>query len=683
MMPAALVSALALSVLTSVAPGGSADADLAETIDRFETLRLSGSGSVPVRNLPLTSGHLTLLLKSGNAALVRAGNEIVGLFFEGQGDLEYRSADPIEFPAMTYNLKKASSLAFEKGAALTVRDRFERVLWLAAGTPLPELPGSAGPSLEASLQKQREKFRKARASPTSHFFAVQHWNAPQAALVAAEIDGGKEDLRYFFDEVTDRTERLELLRKASSADSEMRRQLFPVTLSEQPIGRDRRDPLMPPFFLTDVRVDLIASEGKDAALTVTETIAPQGGSRSVLAFSLSSTVYDISGIGALKPRTYRVKAVTDEAGKPLSFHHQNGEILVGLRAPAAEGQPVKLTFDIAGDFLIRPAGDSYWLLGVEPWFPQPDLAGQFYTFHSIVKVKKPFVPFASGRTLSRRIEGEYAVVETEIDKPVQFAVVLAGRYELREETREGMTVRVATYAGKNERAMKQLTNLAFDILKFYERFLGPFPFTEFDILEINEYGFGQAPPGVMFITKEAFNPLMGEENRLFSGGVNERFAHEIAHQYWAYVVKMPNEQEQWLSESFAEYSAALFLKAAKGSWGSSMYESVLRQWKTGARDAGDAAPIPLANRVVATGDPEASFRIRTGLLYCKGPLLLAALHKELGDQTFLTALKSYQKTFRWKFGSTKTFEGLLEWLTKKDYKDFFEKYYWGTAMPPG
>ncbi len=682
MMPAAIVSALALSVLTSVAPGGSADADLAETIDRFETLRLSGSGSVPVRNLPLTSGHLTLLLKSGNAALVRAGNEIVGLFFEGQGDLEYRSADPIEFPAMTYNLKKASSLAFEKGSALTVRDRFERVLWLAAGTPLPELPGSAGPSLEASLQKQREKFRRVRGRPTSHLFAVQRWNAPEATLVAAELDGGKEDLRYFFDDVVDRVESLELLHKPSSADSELRRQLFGVTLSEQPIGRDRRDPLPPPFALTDVRVDLTASDGREAALTVLETVVAQGRSRSVLAFSLHNTVYDVSGIGALRPRSYRVKTVTDEAGKPLPYHHQNGQLLVGLRAPAAEGQPVHLTFDIAGDFLIRPASDSYWLLGVEPWFPQPDLNGQFYTFHAKVKVKKPFLPFASGKTVARGTDGDYAVVETEIDKPVQFAVVLAGKYELREETREGVTVRVATYAMKNERAMKQLTALAFDIMKFYERFLGPFPFPEFDIFEINEYGFGQAPPGAMFITKEAFSPLMSEADRFFSGGVNERFAHEMAHQYWAHVVKMPNEEEQWLTESFAEYSAALFLKATGGK-GLSTYDRVFRQWKSGANEAGDAASIPLANRVFVPSNPERTFRIRTGLLYGKGPLLLAALHKELGDQTFLTALRSYQKTFRWKFGSTKTFEGLLEWLTKKDYKDFFEKYYWGTAMPPG
>jgi aminopeptidase N len=75
------------------------------------------------------------------------------------------------------------------------------------------------------------------------------------------------------------------------------------------------------------------------------------------------------------------------------------------------------------------------------------------------------------------------------------------------------------------------------------------------------------------------------------------------------------------------------------------------------------------------------FAIRTGLIYDKGALLLATLHKELGDDMFLTFLKSYQKSFRWKFGSTKTVAGLLRYLTKKDYAPFFAANYWGTGMP--
>ncbi len=57
------------------------------------------------------------------------------------------------------------------------------------------------------------------------------------------------------------------------------------------------------------------------------------------------------------------------------------------------------------------------------------------------------------------------------------------------------------------------------------------------------------------------------------------------------------------------------------------------------------------------------------------------LHKELGDEKFLTFLKSYQKSRRWRHSSTAEVISLLQFLTKKDYTPFFEKYYWGTAMP--
>ena len=650
--------------------------NVALTVARFDTVSVTGS-SFSVRDVRLTSGHLTLVLKTGSAAPVRAGGEVVGLFF------------------MTFNLKKASSLSAEKSdKALVVRDGFQHVLWMVSAKALPELPGgeqvwkagearveasvAAGPSLEASFQKQREKFRRARQAPVAHLFALARGNAGSSQVVVADIDGGKEDLRYVWDDAEDRDERLELLRSFETNDSELRRQLYAVTISEQPIGRDRRDPPQAPFLLTDVRVDLTASDGKDASMTVVETVLPLGAPRSVFAFSLYNTTYAVIGAGILSPRSYKLQSVKDESGHTLAFHHRNDEVLVGLPAPAPADVPLKLTFEIAGDFLIRPGGDNFWELGVEPWFPQPDLNGQYYTFHALVKVRKPFVAFAPGRTVARKTEGDYNVVETDVDKPVQFAVVLAGKYEWEDETRNGVTIRVATYAGKNERAMKQLANLAFGIIEFYQNFLGPFPFPEFDILEINEYGFGQAPPGVMFITKEAFNPLMGEINQLFSQGINERFAHEIAHQYWGHVVKMPSLEEQWLTESFAEYSAAIFIKAFKNQ---ATYDSLVKHWKTRAKVALEASPIPLANRVAVPGDRRMQFLTRTGLIYDKGALLLAALHKEMGDQMFLTALKSFQKSLRWKFGSTKLFAGLLEFITKKDYKPFFEDYYWGVRLP--
>jgi peptidase M1-like protein len=669
--------ALAFAMAAGVVPPlGAVNADPAEDLRRFEALRVDAS-SAPVRDLILTSGRATMTLKSGSVAPVHAGGEVVGLYFEGVGTLEYRSEDPVEFPVAERMNRKSAGLAVEKtGKALVFRDSFDHLTWIASGRPLPDLPAvSSGPSLEAAFRRSVDKTQRIRGAPLAHFFTLQRANAPGDPLVVAQLEGGKEDLRYVFDGFERLSESLFVLRHPEFGDAEIRRNFDPIVLSDQPIGRDRRDPVLPSLVLTDVRVELTASDGNEADLAIDETFFPQRRAANALRLDLLSVSYARLGVAGLDRRRHRVRSVTDAAGKTLAFSHRNGDLVVVLAQPAPAEQPLKLRFRIEGDYLVRPGGDNYWMLGVEPWFPQPGLYGQYYTFHARIKVRKPFIAFAPGTTVARGSDGDYNTVETDVDKPIQFAVILGGKYEFEEEKRAGITVRVASYAGKNSRAIKQLTNLAFGIIEYYQRFLGPFPFPEFNILEINSYGFGQAPPATMFITREAFNPYIGEANQFFSTGVNERFAHEIAHQYWGHVVKMPSEEEQWLTESFAEYSAAIFLRDFKGK---STYESLLSVWKSRASDSSAAAPIALAHRL--GGSPEA-FLDRQNLIYWKGSWLLSRLHRELGEQAFLTFLKSYQKTFRWKFGSTKSVAGMLQFLTGRDYMAFFEKYYWGTEMP--
>jgi hypothetical protein len=650
---------------------------LLAAIEQFDHLTVGEA--VAVSSQTWSTGHLECRVSSGRAAPVLAGDAVVGFFFEGNGEMQYVSADPIEAPVVTFNAKKGSDLKPEKtDKGVRLRDRFTRLLWIAQGQPLPALAGAPAPPLTSSLAAQREKFRRLRGAPLSYDFAVQRLDAPELPLVRVEMDGGSEDVVYRRSDLGNNWEALSVLRPSESDDPEMRKFLYLTTLSDQPVGRDRRDPPMPRILLSDVDLDLRASAGKDASMTVVETLVPIGRPVAILRLNLDSTVYTYVGRNLAK-RAERLRKVTDESGRSLAFVHDYDEALIQLAEPAAVERPIKLKFEIDGDFLVSPAGHSFWELGIWDWFPQPSWAGQLYTFHATVRVKKPFVPFAPGKTIRRAVEGDENVVETRVDKPICFAVILAGKYTVQEEVKHGVTIRVATYALENDRAVKQLTNLAGNIIQYYQEFLGPFPLPEFNIIEINDLGWGQAPPGTMFITKEAFNPIMtAHAEDADSRGINEVFAHEIAHQYWGTAVKMPSREEQWLTESFAEYCAALFLKAYKDE---ATYKAIVKRWRGRATFGSDEIPIPLASDAFVSSDVTTRFFIRNGLLYNKGPAILYALHKELGDETFFTFLKSYQKSFAWKFGSTKMVAGLLQHMTKKDYMPFFEKYYWGTEMP--
>jgi aminopeptidase N len=643
-----------------------------ELLANYRDLKLGEAYSVS--QLTYTIGHMKVTVASGSAARVMAGSEVAGLFFKGDGSFTYQSADAIEAPLVAFNAKRQSHLAMKADAGTTtLTGTFTEMLLLAAGAPLPEMSApatqvaSASP-LESDFESHRELFAQENASPL-HLLMQQKLAFPATKVARIEFRGGRDELVYAFDGAESHDETLYTLHRPQFADSRIRKILFPAVLSRQPIDHDPRVSQPPPFYLTAIDYTLTA-DGDNANFVVTESISRQGPQQGVLRFDMNDVEYTESST-----RRYHVASVTDEKGNALPFDHDAGDLLVGVEGLGGESLTLKFTID--GNFLVRWGGDNAWQLGTTAWFPQPDLGGQFYTIHSVVKVKKPFIAFAPGDTMGRSEQGDYNVVENKVTQPVQFAVVHAGKYNVYEQKKGDLTVRVASYAGRNDRAGKQLSDLTFSFVAYYEYFLGPFPWKEFNIIQVNTFGYGQAPPATMFITNEAFNSILGEVNQFFSEGINERFAHEIAHQYWGHVVKMPSTEEQWLTESFAEYSAALALRKYQGD---AVYNRLVRKWKSDAKQATSVAPIPLANLIEDT-DAMEGFRHRFELLYAKGPYLLSVLHKELGDQMFLSFMKSYQKSFRWKFGSTNTVAGMLQFITKKDYQPFFEKYYWGTAMP--
>ncbi len=653
-----------------------------ETLPRFlqEYSNLSlGSEASGVQDYKLQYGSLSLALESGSAAVVFAGGRAVGLFFKGEGHFEYVSRDSTEFPVMAFNLEKGTRLHFgrtEKGYRIS--DPFKTLLVLSIPKALQLPRNGGGADLTKDFGEHSRRFLRDTSIPASQTFALRELNAASSALVRVEMGGGPEDLVYVFDEALDRREYLYSLRRAQSSDKELKERLWPNILSEQLLGRNRRDPPDQAFQLIAVECELTASEGKDATVSVTETILPRREGLSALRFELYDRRYAVTSSGLLERRDVHLKSVTEESGSVLPFDHRNDSLLVGLGRVVPNGSPLRLKFELEGPILIRPKSLSYWQLGPGPWFPQPEMGGQSYTFRASVKVRKPFVAFAPGVTLARREEGDYNVLESNCDKPVQYATILAGKYESAEETREGLTIRVATYAGIDKSSVGKLMNTSFGIIGFYETFLGPFPFDEYTIVEINQYGFGLAPPGMMFITKELFNLPETNFKKLYLHGASERFAHEIAHQYWGHAFKLPSDEDAWLSEAFAEYCAALVFRQAKGDGD---FRNIVAHWKRDAEQAAEASPIPLAGRLSVPLDESVAAEKRNALVYEKGACLLATLHKEMGEEKFLAFLKSVQTSLRWKFGTTRGVQTVLERVGQKDYGPFFETYYWGTGMP--
>lgn len=665
-----------MALAGAVSAASAAALTVAEWGKAFATPTVAGGG-VDAAGRTLTYGHLELSFTTGRLLPVVVSDRVVGAYFAGQGSFRYVSRDPYEAPTFRTNVARCSGFKIDKDGAIgsTVT---EVLLMLSAGAE--ELTGGAAgrtgeppPGQGASFAAHLERFAEDRGARYRQLMPQALVERPADALVTAEIRSSRGDLHYVLDPIRDFDEHLSVMERTKSDISFLRDRRYPNLLSEQPLGRPRLEPRPKRVLLTSLDVTVVNPEGLHAEVEATETFEVLQPA-TVLALSLWSERFGTVGAAA-KPVThdYAVKAVRLANGRDLPFSHVDNELLVELPRAYTAGEQVTLTCSIAGDVLFNPGNDSYWELPTSSWYPAPPLEEQYLTYHAVLKVKKPFVAFSCGATVRRWDEGELNCAEFRETRPIQIPVVLAGRYTTVSEERDGVTVRVSSYVMADKGGLGKLVKNAFALMEFYQPFLGPYPFVELNIIEINAYGFGQAPAGIIFLAKEAFTPLQDETSRVFSQGVNARVAHEMAHAWWGHVAKL-TDQDQWISEALAQYYAAFAMsRLHRGE----EFRRAIDEWRDWSRFVKDSGSVYMANYL--SGDRAGEDR--NGLLYGKGPLVLHALRKELGDDAFFTLFKSFLKSFNFKCAETRHVIGLTNFVTKKDWQPFFDRYLFGTEWP--
>ena len=105
-------------------------------------------------------------------------------------------------------------------------------------------------------------------------------------------------------------------------------------------------------------------------------------------------------------------------------------------------------------------------------------------------------------------------------------------------------------------------------------------------------------------------------------------AHEVAHQWWGHAVGWKNYHEQWISEGFAQYFAALY---AEKDLDASVLPNMLRQMRRTAIAQSTQGPIYLGYRL---GHIRADERVFRSIIYNKAAMVLHMLRQLVGDEAF-------------------------------------------------
>ena len=654
-------------------------ATLISTLDAASDVSLAEQGA-HVEDGTLEIGHLRLSFAEGTAIpIVGKDKTVLGFYFEGRGGYTYHADDPADRQTLRTNIERTAQRLRMNGTLVT--DTFRQVLVLFTEpmsrnvweTKPGATPTSGRDDAEASMA---DMLAGARSSyPEFDFRLADARLNGQGRWVYIEMAGGLERVGYCYDDVSEGYEQLFNFRKLVSYKVR-----FTQLLSRQRIDAWNRARTLG-IVLKHVAISVATDDNKSGTIVSDMTyVVHRRGTRLLSLLLLSNRDPDSASWDSPK-MALRVTRVVDDLGNDLPFSHKYNELVVEIARTTTDDAAVQIHVETQGevftDFKGRHA-DSYFVL-LFGWYPAPwSWSGQRFTYTLHVKTRKPWRPVTSGRELALNEDGDSYVAESRGDTPTSLISVLAGKYVTHEETIDGLTIRVHGYAMAKRNVVVNLPKLVSAIVKFYTGLLGPMPAKELDIVEVPEYGFGISPAGIVLITSEAYKARRDDIAKYLSRGINARLAHEIAHKWFGNDVIPMAPEDDWLSESFAEYYSGLAMGALAGKshtvWS---FENSLADWRDDDAICGEIAPIKTADYLGG----ERGAMERRCLLYMRGPLVLHMLRTTVGDERFNRAVRSFIEEANNGPATTDDLAAAFSRVVGSDMRWFFDEWYGDSGIP--
>jgi hypothetical protein len=225
---------------------------------------------------------------------------------------------------------------------------------------------------------------------------------------------------------------------------------------------------------------------------------------------------------------------------------------------------------------------------------------------------------------------------------------------------------------------REVAARAADIALFYESLLGDSPYSSFTVAVVESDLPGGHSPGYFAMLNQPL-PSSGlawrNDPASFSNYPDFFIAHELAHQWWGQAVGWRNYHEQWLSEGFAQYFAALYAQHQKGD---DTFVSMLRQLRKWGIDTSDQGPISLGYRL---GHIRGESRVFRALVYNKGAAVLHMLRRLSGDEAFFRGLRRFYRDSRFRKVGTEDFRLAMERETGASLERFFQQWIYGSTIP--
>jgi aminopeptidase N len=388
-------------------------------------------------------------------------------------------------------------------------------------------------------------------------------------------------------------------------------------------------------------------------------------------------------------------------GKPLdkaAWSNPDGRLRIRLPKPLAKGGSVSATIAYGGQphvakrapwdggFVWSHTDDGQpWVAsavegeGCDLFWPcidqptgEPDLVDTYVT------VPKALAAPGNGVLIGIKDNGATRTWHWRIKHPDTYAISinvgpfkeLKGNYK----SRYGNTIPMELwYLPAHEAGAKALFGEFPRMLDFFEQEIGPYPFGD------EKMGVVETPHlGMEHQTLNAY----GNGYPKSEYGFDWLLQHEFAHEWFGNQVTNTNWDDMWLHEGFGTYMQPLYGQYLVGDMA---YFAMLH---TERLSLSNTSPI-------VSGQPKTEEQVYDGKtgpgldIYYKGSLVLHTLRGLIGDDAFFESTRRlvYGRpdpkpgNFKPRYASTRDFIDIVNQVTGKDLKWFFDVYLYDAALP--
>lgn len=399
-------------------------------------------------------------------------------------------------------------------------------------------------------------------------------------------------------------------------------------------------------------------------------------------------------------RNYAIESVSVDERKLAKSQYRNpeGRLTVELPKPLAAGERAVLRIVYAGKPHVADRapwdGGFVWAKAPtgEPWIASAvqgegcDLfwpcidhpQGEPLEVVQHITVPAPLVAAGNGVAMGMEEKNGWRTYHWRARDPDTYAISLnIGPFEVLEgeyKSRFGNTIPLRYWYLKGNQAKARELFAEFPkMLEFFEAYIGPYPFGD------EKMGVVQTPHlGMEHQTVNAY----GNDYKKSEYGYDWLLQHEFAHEWFGNQLTNADWDDMWLHEGYGTYMQPLYLQWLRGDM---EYYANLMKHRTDLINK-----FPVVSGHSQTGSQVYDEATGPGHdLYYKGSVILHTLRNLIGDNDFFAVTrqavygtdKPAPGNFKPRYLSTPQYIDIVNKVTGRDYRWFFDVYLYQPALP--